>query len=196
MAGNAGNVTTGKPNTAGAVFRAPAGTQLLPGTATDVLAEAFEDMGYISEDGVKKAMLRESEEIKAWGGDTVANPQTGFSDKFTLKFLEAIRLSVLKAVYVDENVEGDLKTGIHIKVNSKEQPEAVWVIDTVLTGGVLGRIVIPHGKITEVGEVEYVDGSPVAYEVTISASPDTDGCTHHEYLVSPEKASAVTQASE
>lgn len=195
MAGNAGNVTTGKPNTAGAVFRAPAKTQP-PATATDVLNETFKDMGYISEDGVKKAMSRESEEIKAWGGDTVANPQTGFSDKFTLKFLEAIRLSVLKAVYVDENVEGDLKTGIHIKVNSKEQPEAVWVIDTVLTGGVLGRIVIPHGKITEVGEVEYVDGSPVAYEVTISASPDTDGCTHHEYLVSPEETSAVTQASE
>lgn len=195
MSSNAQNVTTGKPNTAGAVFRAPAGTQL-PATATEKLDTAFEDMGYISEDGVKKAMSRESEEIKAWGGDTVANPQTGFSDKFTLIFLEAIRLSVLKAVYVDDNVEGDLKSGIHIKVNSKEQPEAVWVIDTVLTGGVLGRIVIPNGKITEIGEVEYVDGSPVSHEVTISAQPGNDGCTHHEYLVSPAETNEAAQASE
>lgn len=195
MAANAANVTTGKPNTAGAVYRAPAGTKL-PVTANEKLDVAFEDMGYISEDGVKKAMSRESEEIKAWGGDTVANPQTGFSDKFTIKFLEAIRLAVLKAVYVDENVEGKLETGIHISVNSKEQPEAVWVIDTVLTGGVLGRMVIPNGKITEIGEVEYVDGSPVAYEATISAQPGTDGCTHHEYLVSPQETNSVTQASE
>ena len=107
-----------------------------------------------------------------------------------------MRLSVFKAVYVDENIEGDLNTGIHISVNSKEQPEAVWVIDTVLTGGVLGRMVIPNGKITEIGEVEYVDGSPVAYEMTISAQPGTDGCTHHEYLVSPQETNSVTQASE
>lgn len=184
MSGTASNVTTGKPNPAGAVFRAPAGTSA-PTTATAQLAAAFEDMGYISEDGVKKAISRESEDIPAWGGDIVASPQTGFSDKFTLKFLEGMRLSVLKAVYVPENVEGDLATGIHIKVNSKEQPEAVWVIDTVQTGGVLGRMVIPHGKISEVGEVEYVDGSPVAHEVTISAFPDAGGDTHHEYLVSP-----------
>lgn len=184
MSSDAQKVTVGKPRVGGAVFRAPAGTTL-PTTATETLNNAFKDLGYISEDGIKKSIERSTEDIKAWGGDTVGNTQTEFKDQFTIKFLEALNLDVLKAVYVDENVSGTLASGVHIKVNSKEQQSVSWVIDTVMTGGVLSRMVIPYGKVIEVGEVEYVDGSPVAHEVTIGATPDSGGDTHHEYLVNP-----------
>lgn len=184
MGNDAQKVTVGKPKIGGAVHRAPVGTTL-PTSADEDINQAFNDMGYISDEGVKKAIERSSEEIKAWGGDTVLNPQTEFTDKFTIKFIEALNLEVIKASYVDENVDGDLESGISVKVNSKEQQPVSWVIDTVMTGGVLGRLVIPYGKVTEIGEVEYVDGNPVAHELTISATPDSEGNTHYEYYKKP-----------
>ena len=44
-------VTAGKPNVVGAVFRAPLGTAL-PSDAKTALIEAYKDLGYVSEDGV------------------------------------------------------------------------------------------------------------------------------------------------
>ena len=48
---NASNVSVGKPRVAGAVFRAPLGTAL-PTDASTQLAEAYKDMGFVSDDGV------------------------------------------------------------------------------------------------------------------------------------------------
>ena len=64
------NVTTGKPKVAGAVFVAPTGTTL-PTDATTALGTAFKELGYVSEDGVTNNNSPESENVKAWGGDTV-----------------------------------------------------------------------------------------------------------------------------
>ena len=181
MSNSVNNVTVGKPAIGGCAFRAASGTTA-PTDAVTALASAFKNMGYISDEGIKKSTERETEEIKAYGGEVVATPQTGFSDKYTMKFLEVLNEDTIKAVYGDENVSGALATGLTINVNSKELPEGVWVIDQVLRGNVLFRTVIPHGKITEVGEVTYVDGEPVGYEATITALPDADGNTHYEYM--------------
>lgn len=181
------NVTAAKPMIGGAVFRAPFGTPL-PATASATLDSAFEDLGYISSDGVKNTTEITSEEVKAWGGDVVMTPETGKSDKFTMKFIEATNAGVLKTVHGDDNVSGELATGITVRVNSKEHSEDSYVIDTVLRGGAIKRLVIPKGKVTAVGEVQYVDNAPVGYDTTISAAPyeTWEGDTHREYILGAE----------
>ena len=47
----------------------------------------------------------------------------------------------------------------------------------------LKRIVVPAGKVTEVGDISYTDEDMVGYELTVQAFPDTDANTHYEYIV-------------
>lgn len=175
------NVTASKPKVGGAVYRAPLGT-VLPTDATSELNEEFKSLGYISEDGVVNSNSMTAEKVKAWGGDVVLEDETEKTDSLKMKFIEGLNVDVMKAVYGDDNVIGDLKTGITIKANSVPQKECCWVIDMILKGA-LKRVVISNGKVTSVGDIAYKNGQPVAYETTISAIPDAEGQTHYEYIV-------------
>ena len=183
MANTATNVTTGKPKTGGAIFYAPIGTTL-PTDTTTALDAAFVSLGYISEDGLSNENSPESDELNAWGGDVVYSYQTSRSDTFGFTMIEALNPEVLKVVYGSKNVTGSLATGITVKANSDDLSEYAWVVDMVLRGGVAKRVVIPCAKVTEIGEISYTDNDAVGYEVTISATPDTAGNTHYEYLKS------------
>lgn len=183
MAQTVTNVTTGKPAVGGAIYRAPLGTTL-PTSASAELDDAFVSLGYISEDGLTNENSAETEEVKAWGGDTVLNSQTGKTDTFSATFIEALNIDVLKMVYGDANVSGTLATGITVRANSTELTGACYVIDQVMREGALKRIVIANGKISELGEISYNDSDAVGYEVTITALPGfADGDTHKEYII-------------
>ena len=188
MATNSANVSVGKPKVGGAISCAPLGTAL-PTDATTALAVEYKSLGYVSEDGVTNSNSPESDSIKAWGGDTVLTPTTGKEDTFVFTLIEAMNLDVLKAVYGSDNVTGaSLDAGVTIKANAKDLDAMVWVIDMVLTGGVLKRVVIPNGKISEIGDITYTDSDAVGYETTVSAAPDTNGNTHYEYIKKSEAA--------
>ena len=173
-------VVAGKPKVGGAIWSAPLGTTL-PTDATTALNVAFKDLGYVSDDGITNELTTDTEESKAWGGDTVLTAQTGTSDTFTYKLIESLNIEVLKEVYGTNNVTGTLATGIKISVNSKEKIDHVIVVETVVRDK-FKRIVLPVAKIKEMAEITYVDGDPVGYEVTVQALPDASGNTHYEYI--------------
>lgn len=178
---NSQNVTAGKPKVTGAVYRAPIGTTL-PTSTTDTLDAAFKELGYVSDAGIVNSNSPSSTSIKAWGGDPVLDVQTEKPDTFKMQFIEATNVEVLKQVYGDDNVTGDLSTGITIKANSKEQATQALVIDMLLKNGAAKRIVLPSCKVTAVGDITYADGSPIGYDTTLSCYPDTEGNTHYEYI--------------
>ena len=175
------NVTTAKPKIGGAVYSAPLGTAL-PTDATTERDAAFKALGYISEDGMTNSNSPESENIKAWGGVIVSSVQKEKQDTFKYMLIEALNVDVLKEVYGSDNVSGDLASGITIKANSKELPHHCLVIETVLKGGVLKRIVIPSGKVTAIDEITYNDGSVLGYGTTVTAFPNATDDTHYEYI--------------
>lgn len=182
MAQTVTNVTASKPAVGGAIYRAPLGTAL-PTDATTALGEAFKALGYCSEDGLTNTNSPESDSTKAWGGDTVLTYQTAKEDNFGFTLIEALSVEVLKAIYGSDNVTGTLATGITVTANADEAEEAVWVFDMILRDGALKRIVVPDGKISEVGEITYSDSDAVGYETTLAAMPDTSGNTHYEYII-------------
>lgn len=177
------NVSAGKPKVGGAVFVAPIGTTL-PVNATATLDAAYAALGYVSEDGVTNSNSPDSDTLKAWGGDVVLTFLNSKEDTFTLTFIEALNVDVLKLVYGDNNVTGDLTNGISITANSSEVEEKIVVIDMILRGGVLKRIVIPDAKLSELGDIVYADEEAIGYETTLQCMPDSSGNTHYEYIKS------------
>lgn len=187
MANTATNVTAGKPKVGGAISVAALGTTL-PTDASTALAAGFTSLGYCSEDGLTNANTRSSTDIKAWGGDIVLSVQDEKTDTFSFTLIEALNVDVLKQFYGASNVSGSLAAGITVNVNSNELTEQSWVIEMVMRGNAVKRIVIPAGKITATEDINYTDNEVSGLGVTITAYPDSSGNTHYEYI----KAAAST----
>lgn len=180
MANTASYVAAGKPKITGGVWYAPAGSTL-PTDATTALDSAFVCLGYVSEDGVTVGMTRDSEDIKAWGGDTVMTTQTEFGETFQFTLIETLNIDVKKAIFGAANVTGTLANGLTTQVNSGELPAACWVFE-MIQNSVPCRIVVPQGKVSEMGDTVYNDSDPIGYDITITALPDTAGNVSYEYL--------------
>ena len=189
------NVSTGKPKIGGAIFVAPKGTAL-PTDAVSALSNAFKCLGYASEEGLTNENTAETSEIKAWGGDVVATPQTAKPDRFKTTLIETLNVHVLKTVYGDENVSGTLEDGITVRANSKPQPPLVWVFELILNDA-LKRVVIPEGSVKEVAEINYKDDNVTGYQTTINAAPSTaiEGDTHREYIKKATTTAADANAA-
>lgn len=179
------NVSAGKPKVAGAVYRAPLNTTL-PTDASTALAQAFVDMGYISEDGVVNSNSPDTDKIRAWGGQVVLIVSTEKPDTFKLTFLEALNSNVLDTVYGTANVTVDgTNHTIAVVANAKELSGHVYAIDLAMRGGALKRVVIPNGVLSELGDIVYKDDEPIGYAVTLDCMPDSSGNTHYEYIKLP-----------
>lgn len=181
MANTAANVTVGKPKVGGAIYVAPLGTTL-PTDSSTALNAAFKCLGYVSEDGVTNSNSPESDNVKAWGGDTVLVLQTDRPDSFSLTLLEGLNEDVLETIYGANNVTVDAQGNITVKATADEMVGHAWVFEMIMKGNRAKRTVIPNGTISELGDIVYKDDEAVGYNVTIQDVPDSTGVYHYEYI--------------
>lgn len=173
-------VTPAKPAVGGGVMTAPL-TATLP-TAADSTATEFTSLGYISDAGVVRSIQKDTEVVKAWGGDVVLVLNKSKTENFKFVLLNGTDPNVLKLVNGDGNVTGSaLETGISAKSNNNSDGGHEFVIDMIEDANTLHRICIPKGVVTNVGDVTYVDSAAIGYEITITAIADSSGYTCYEY---------------
>ena len=169
MANTVDNVSVGKPAGNGAVWRAPLGTTLPTDTDT-ALNEAFKCLGYCSEDGYVQTTDISTEEIKAWGGDTVDSSQNGKIETHKFTAIESMNPEVLKAAYGDSNVSVDGTSHvITVRHNSVGNPACIYVVDMLMRNGGKRRVVIPNAKMTALDDVTFKDDTPIGYGITLTA---------------------------
>ena len=170
------NVAVGKPDLAvsGGLLVAPLGTTR-PTSHTDTFDAAYVSAGYLSTDGVTESSERATEVIRAWGGDKVRTVQTEYGTTLSLTLIESRRAEALQLVFGEDNVvvEGGTVT---VKRNSKVLPHRQFII-AMLDGEESSHLDIGYGQVTEVGDITYVDGEAISYELTISCDPDENGDT-------------------
>ena len=181
---NNNNVSAGKPLVAGAIYRALITEDLvIPEDATSELSEDFVSLGFISDGGLEADMSRSSDDYRDWSGSVIYTAEKEKNDTFKYECVEHLNIEVLKMIYGDDNVTGTVETGITIKSNAKELSKACYVIDMILTGDIIKRVVIPSGKISEIGSIVYKSDDIIRHEITVSAlACDDEGNTHFEYL--------------
>ena len=194
--GDTKNVLVGIPDVSGGLWVGDLveDTTSLPDASTTLADAGFTSVGFISEDGVTEASERDTDKIKAWGGDTVRVIQNEHSLTYSFTFMESGNHEVLKLIFGDDNVEIDGENVI-IKKNSKVLPHKTWVIE-VLDGEKKIRLVVPDGQITETGERVFVHSDVIKMEITVEAFNDSEGNKGYEYHTKVAKADKAGTAGE
>lgn len=168
-----GNITIGLPKPGGAIYVAPAGTEL-PTDADSPLAEGFVNLGYISEDGVTNTTGEETDEVKSWGNETVIVSQTSFSKTMVFNLLESARVAALQFVRGKDNVKTEEDGSIKSGETGETLPRCVIVVDTIQNNGSdkprFHRMVFGDAQVTDrSGDQTYNNSDPVTYPVTVTA---------------------------
>lgn len=160
-------------------YVAPRGTSA-PTSASATLNAAFKELGWLHEDGLVEAANADSAEIKAWDGTTVRKVMTSSEFTFQVKLLETNE-HTLELYYSGSAVATDGGTGSKVDVKAPESDRRAFVFD-VLDGAHVARIYIPDGEVTERGDITYANGEPIAYDVTITAYPNSNGVSFTKFF--------------
>lgn len=176
------NVSAAKPGVGGGVLVAPAGTTL-PTDATTALNSAYKSVGYISDEGVTKSTSLETSPVHAWGGDLVAVLGSKKTETFRFRMLDPDNLYALGLAYGEAT--GNLSDGIVIKSTADVFTPKCFVLSTLLDNGIVQRVVIPAGVVSEVGDVQYVDTDVESCEVTVTGIADSSGVASYDYRKIP-----------
>lgn len=167
------NITIGLPKVGGAIYWAPAGTAL-PTDADSSLADAYLNLGYVTEDGVTTSTSEETDTINAWGPEPVMVNQTGYSETVTFNLLETIRPAALQYVRGSANVAVGADGSIASATTGEQLPHGIIVVDTIQNNGSENpryhRIVYGDCQLTDrSGDQSYNNSDPVTFPISITA---------------------------
>ena len=176
------NVSLGKPLAKGCVYIAPSGTAL-PTDATGALDAAFKCVGYVSEDGITNAADTDNTEVKDMGGVTVLKEISSYGETYQFAMLELNENSA-KLRYGSENVTTNSDGSLRIDHAMPQSESFVVVVEILLTGNKVKRIIIADATVSEYGDITYSSGDAITYDVTLAANPSEliGGASSREYV--------------
>lgn len=189
---NTSNVSVGKGVEGGYMYTAPLGTAL-PTDYSTALPSVWQNVGFLTDEGVTKTIDSDTETYKDLNGDDIYTAVSSRTRKLNLQFAEMNPRS-LSEVYGPDNVT---ETGGVIKVrhNNTEVPHRSIVLELVLRDGRRWRRVIEDAQVTDWDDETVVSSELVVLGVEYTINK---GNTTQDFIVDyiQSTASAATQASQ
>lgn len=166
----------------GGVYVAPVGTALVT-NATAALDAAFDELGYITEDGLQETVDQSVTTLRAWqNNDSVRHIEDSHDLMYELAVMESNAVSLLEWF---GNYAANTGAGTEAATHSAGLlPFRSWVFN-IVDGSTVGRLVIPKGRITARADRTFSNGGAVTYGMTIDCFPDATGAKAYQYGLIP-----------
>ena len=189
-ANNPANVSAGKGVKGGYIFSAPVGTTLPVKVVKNKseLDEAFECLGFISEDGYVESVSEDSNDIVDMNGDLMDSSNSNRVESAQLTLAE-IKASTLKRQYGEDNVTDEAGL-ITVKHNSDSHPTFSYVLLLLLKNGRAWTKVVPCGQSSELDDLTISSSELCQRALTMKYLTDESGNTCYDYIESTETAVA------
>ncbi|OAZ40949.1 hypothetical protein A9Z40_03135 [Microbacterium arborescens] len=179
------NVFIGSPDQSvtGAILTGPE-TDVIPDTIDDFDLDDKESSGYVNEDGVTITPSETTETIRDWALNVIRRILTEFDGTLAWTHLE-LSVAALKNYMGDENVEvtdADETHGTRVRaaIAGGVRPDKAWYVK-LKDGDRRALVFVPHGQITERGEIPLNASGAVTLPVTLSTRPDKFGKSIYIY---------------
>lgn len=186
MASNEVNLGAGMAT--GMFFTAPAGTAL-PAYPSEELAADWEEVGFISQDGITWHHGRSAEALKDWS-NSIRRMLQSSDDKTVAGTIISTTKMVLETIFGAGNVTEVAATADHGKLESVEVKEGVMSDEAAFLflmkdGDDTFMLGTTKGFITNLDDISFAPGSPISWPATISADAWTFRTDDGQVVVSP-----------
>lgn len=163
--------------TTGAVAVAPEGTAM-PADARTALASAWDDGGYVSEDGLSVTITRSTTPIRDWSKAAVRNLLTEFGGAIAVAFLQVDEFAA-KRMFGANNVSVAAATAtsseiIKISIGAELPPIEAWCF-SMKDGNARIRVCVPRGQMTDVNQIDFKPDAGNVIGGTLTAYDDGTG---------------------
>ena len=160
----------------------------LPTDASTQLDVAFQEVGYVTADGLTEATNQDLTDIFAWQGNALIRTIQGqYTKQFTFAAAET-NLVTLGVQYPGSTINQTAE-GVSIAEKSPTPDVRNWVLHGI-DGSRALRLVIPRGQVVERGDVVWSAENITVYEWTLRAYPDTSNVVVYRYYLDAALASA------
>lgn len=185
-ANNKANVSTTRGVAGGYLFRAPVGTSLpsaadYPTFFSTALDSAWENVGYLTTDGVSRSTDGDSDEMQDMNLDVVDVMDAAKTDTITFHPMEVSPAS-MKLQYGSANVSVADSGVMTVKSKwSLASEHCCYIARFILKNGRRWDRVIPDAVVSNLGEETQNKSTGTGRDVTLKLSADSDGTTIYDY---------------
>lgn len=179
MSVNSKNVFVGAPDqaTTGAILTGPE-TDTIPTQLADFVDTGLTDSGYVSEDGVSITPSSSTTSIKDWSGAEIRRLLTEFTGEINWTHLELNARSAAN-YFGEDQVESSAATSskgaeMRMALGKHELPTKAWYFK-IKDGDRRALVMVPHGQVTDRGEIPLNSTAAITLPVTLATYPDAAG---------------------